>query len=59
MRKRERENKAYFQALPKRFTEVLSDLVDTDTSHGPDSERTNQRVRVLTVLGEGVDSQDG
>ena len=40
----------YLKAFPERFTEVLGDLVDTDTAHGPDSEGSDERVGVLTVL---------
>lgn len=49
----------HLEAFPQWLTEVLSDLVDTDTAHGPNSQCPNERVRVLAILGEGVDSKNG
>ena len=49
----------YLKALPERFTEVLGNLINTDTSHGPDSKSSDERVGVFAILRECVDSQDG
>lgn len=38
------------QTVPQRLTQVVDDLVDTDTAHRPDSQGSDERVRVLTVL---------
>ena len=49
----------YLEAFPEWFTEVFSDLVNADAPHSPDSQGSDERVGVFTVLGEGVDSQNG
>lgn len=38
------------QALAEWFTQILGDLVHSDTAHGADGQGPDQRVRVLTVL---------
>ena len=39
-----------FEALSQRLAQVLDDLVHADAAHGAHSQRTDQRVWVLTVL---------
>ena len=50
---------AHLEALSEWLTQVLCDLVHTYTAHCPHSQSSNERVGVLTVLGEGVDSKNG
>lgn len=38
------------KAFPKRLTQVLSDLVHSDTAHGANSQCSNERITVLTIL---------
>ena len=54
-----RNSNLYLEALSERLTKVFGDLVDTDAPHRPHGQRTDEGVGVLTVLGEGVDGQDG
>lgn len=57
--KQSRDGKSHLETLPQWLTEVLGDLVHTNTAHRPDSQSSDERVRVLTVLGEGINSKDG
>ena len=47
------------EALAKRLAQVLHNLVDADAAHGAHREGADERVRVLRVLDERVDRQDG
>ena len=46
------------QALVEGVAEVVDDLFGAQAAHGPDREGAYERVRVVRVLDEGVDSED-
>ena len=49
----------YLKTFPQRFTQILCNLLHSDTTHSPHSKSTDQGVRVLAILDEGVDGHDG
>ena len=38
------------ETLPERFTEVVSNLIYSDTTHSPDCQGSDQWIWILTVL---------
>lgn len=47
------------ERLPQRLAQVLRDLLDADAPHRPHGQRPDERVRVVGVLDERVDGQEG
>merc|ERR1719452_276143 len=47
------------QAFPKWFTQILSDLLNSDATHSSHSQGSDKGVGVLTILDECVDCHNG
>lgn len=46
------------QAFLQRIAQIVNYLLDAYAPHGPDSERADERVRVVRVFDEGVDGKN-